>query len=168
MESLESYAAPVFAVALLTWLCAAPLAAQDGSLPHDLGQISQKTGCIAVPGFYNRPGSIDPPYAYGIDAGIRDSSAAFWCYRESTRTYLLVVTRGDHVRATLSWTGFPGGLTVTRARSWALNKFRRVDDHSVAGPADVLEEQRALQSTYDGVTATFIEYRGVWYFRLSD
>ena len=48
-------------------------------LPLELAALAESLGCEPVPGFFERPGMIDPPFLYGIRPGPREQSAAFWC-----------------------------------------------------------------------------------------
>lgn len=34
-------------------------------LPEELREIARQLHCGPVPGFYDRPGIVDPPYLYG-------------------------------------------------------------------------------------------------------
>lgn len=142
--------------------------AQDGVLPRDLAEVARNVGCESVRRFYDRPGMVDPPYVYGVEDGDKEASVAFWCERVSDRSYLLVLRRANAAPKELRWTDYPGGLTMSEPADWNLAAFRRVDDISSSGPPITLRARRAVQSSYDGVIATFVEHDGVWYFRLLD
>lgn len=157
-------------VVLLIAACAHPRAveAQDGVLPRDLADIARKSSCEAVTGFYSRPGMVHPPFVYGVDAGDEEASAAFWCQRPGTRSFLLVVLRANGSQTTIPWMNFPGGLSITQPQDFDLAAFRRVSDPRTAGPSVVIRGASAIRSYYDGVAELFVEHGGEWFVRMID
>jgi len=143
-------------------LTAGPLSAQTTQLPSDLAAIATSIGCGPVPGFFDRPGRIDPPYIYGYRPGDRENSAAFWCYRQQDQTHLLVFVREGRAVARIPWSSLPGGLTLADEARLDLSQFRYVDDPQARGPSNVTTDYRPLVSECDGVSYTFYEYRGRW------
>jgi hypothetical protein len=51
--------------------------AADFVMPKDLVQFAEASGCVQVEDFFDRAGSIDPPYLYP-DAK-KDNNAILWC-----------------------------------------------------------------------------------------
>ena len=156
--------------ALLTCACARvqAVAAQDAALPQDLAGVARQLNCEAVRDFHSRPGMVHPPFVYGVDTGDEEASAAFWCQRAGERSFLLVVLRANRSRATIPWTNFPGGLSITQPQEFDLSTFRRVGDTGPSGPNVVIRSTRAIQSYYDGVTELFVEHDGSWYVKMID
>ena len=144
------------------------VAAQDAVLPQDLASVARQLNCEAVRDFYGRPGMVHPPFVYGLDTGDEEASATFWCQRVGARSFLLVVLRANGSRATIPWTNFPGGLSLTQPQEFDLSTFRRVGDTGSSGPNVIIRGARAIKSYYDGVTELFVEHEGSWYVKMID
>jgi len=73
------------------------LGADALTMPKDLIEIAHANGCEAISAFYDRPGMVEPPYVYGLLAGDKEQSSAFWCKRTAIgrKRYLLVVNASD-------------------------------------------------------------------------
>ena len=67
------------------------------NLPQDLEALAELMDCGPVPGFFDRPGMVEPPYLYGYVPGWKGNSAVFWCYRSEDEPYLLVAMRDGKI-----------------------------------------------------------------------
>ena len=132
-----------------------------------------KAGCEAVPGFYDRPGMVEPPYLYGYLPGNKEESAVFWCYREGeSKPYLLVFVEGlgmdgeGHITSTIPWQNFPGGLSLYETRQVPLSELRYVDEPSKYGSEGKTTQYAPLQSYYDGVITLFYRDGDRWLYEI--
>ena len=159
----------------------------EGTLPDELLQIAKELGCGPVPGFYDRPGMVDPPYLYGWLPRDKEETAAFWCHRDDeNKPYLLVFVEGlgsgqeGSVTSTLAWSDYPGGLSLfdienvvgwydsegarlTNSERLPLSEFYYVDTRK-PGPKGRTTEYRPLQESYDGIITLYYRDGDRWLF----
>ena len=181
------------ALLLATALLVGPLSARspggDNQLPQELRNLAVTIGCEAVPGFYDRPGMIDPPYLYGYLPGNKEETAAFWCYRKQAKeSYLLVFVEGlgqarqGRVTSTIPWSAFPGGLSrfdtknvywydsegvrLSDSEHLPLSEFRYVDNPKEHGPEEKTTKYTPVQAEYDGVVVLFYQDGDRWLFKV--
>lgn len=154
------------AIAIAAMLYADGAQAQAGVLPQDLARVADSLGCGPVPEFYARPGVIDAPFVFGLDEGERSASAAFWCLRPADREYRLVVVRQSRPVTSYAWWNPPSGLTTSEVQNARLSEYRRLDRPETLGPDRLVARRRVLKSEYDGVYTLFLEWEGVWYYRV--
>jgi hypothetical protein len=141
---------------------------QDGVLPRDLSEVAKALGCDAVPGFFDRPGLVDPPYLYGVLPGPRERSAVFWCKPKVGSGYLLIEVVDGAMADSIRWQNFPGGLSLAKDSSYDLGNFRHARDRTKSGPRGVTAASRPIVSIYDGAGAMFYRHNGEWFFRMID
>lgn len=150
-------------------------AESDNQLPQELRSLAAELGCGPVPGFYDRPGMVDPPYLYGYLPGEKEESAVFWCYREhEEKPYRLVFVeslgqgREGHVASTAAWRNYPGGLALYEEQKVPLSKFRFLDKPQEYGPEGKTTQYAPVQEYYDGTTTLFYQEGGRWLFLMLD
>lgn len=138
-------------------------------LPQELQKIAGELKCEEVPGFYKRPGMVDPPYVYGYLPGEKEKSAAFWCYQAGTeKPYLLVFLKNRKLSDYIRWHNFPGGLSLSFQSRLPLSEFRYIDNPAQSGPDEAVTEYQPLQEEYDGVSTYFYSHEGRWLYRMLD
>src|SRR3990172_4624961 len=163
--------------------------AGDGQLPQELRNLAVTIDCEAVPGFYDRPGMVEPPYLYGYLPGNKEETAAFWCYRKQAKEpYLLVFVEGlgqarqGRVTSTIPWSAFPGGLSrfdtknvywydsegvrLSDSEHLPLSELRYVDKPKEHGPKENTTKYTPVQAEYDGVVVLFYQYCARCFFKL--
>lgn len=142
----------------------------DEAFPEELRVLRENAGCGPVPGYFDRPGMVEPPYLYGWLPGKRESSAAFWCFRggvNDERPYLLVLVENGRISETIPWEIFPGGLSLHDSSAIPLSDFLFIDEPAQrSGPAGKMTEFPPLRSEYDGVITLFYRYDGRWLYRI--
>ena len=147
-----------------------PMASFSGGLPDsEILEYMQEYSCVDVPGFYNRPGQIDPSFVYGYANSKRDN-VIFWCQADgSKRTYKLILhSRANNACAGVIFTtgNYPGGLSMSSVLNKTMSGYDAVSDRTE------LEETKftgdVLNSFYDGVGETFICIEGKWYYKSWD
>ena len=144
----------------------------DSQLPQELRELAAQIGCGPVPGFYDKPGMVDPPYLYGYLPGNKEQSAAFWCYREQgEKPYLLVFVehlgngRTGRVTSIIPWHDRPRGLSLNDSKNMPLSEFRYIDNPEERGP-DRLTEYAPVVDSYDGVIRLFYQDGKRWLYRI--
>ena len=142
-------------IAVLLSTLALPAGAFSQQLPKELAELARDLGCGPVPGFFDRPAMVEPPYLYGYLPGSKEDSAAFWCAREKDSAHLLVLVENGKVSSHFRWINFPGGLSLARDRDFSLSEFQYVDDPTARGPEGGGTKHPPLQSEYDGVITLF-------------
>ena len=135
-------------------------------LPADLRTLADTVGCGPVPGFFERPGMVDPPFLYGVQPGPREESAAFWCATETSPRYRLVVVGQGAVVAVIEWQHYPGGFSLAERADWDVGDFRYVTAPEQYGPRGMRTEFAPLWSEYDGAVTMFYRHEGRWLFRM--
>jgi hypothetical protein len=139
------------------------------NLPQELEALGAELACEPVPGFFDRPGMIEPPYLYGYVPGWKGDSAVFWCFRPEDEAYLFVAMREGRIRSHFVWRGgFPGGLSLDVVERRSLSSFVYVDDWMTSGPAGVYTAYKPVVSYYDGEVDIFYEHEGRWLVRRLD
>jgi hypothetical protein len=55
-------------------------------LPEELLNVAREKGFDQINDFYkDRPGMLNPPYAYGYLPGLKENSAVFWCEKKEKK-----------------------------------------------------------------------------------
>jgi len=143
------------------------LHACDSQIPEELSKLSESIGCRPVPGFWDRPGMVEPPYMYGVLDGPKEESAAFWSYCKSQeKPYKLAVVKSGKIVSTVSWQNYPGGLSIHSSQRMPLSEFRFVDNPAERGPNDKMTQHAPLRSEYDGVITLFYQQGERWLFEI--
>ena len=158
----------------------------DGTLPDELLQIAKELGCGPVPGFYDSPGDIDPPYLYGWPPkNKKEETAVFWCHRKhKEEPYLLVFVEdlGSGRKGRVAYTSpseyEPGGLSIFDwpninfygredegpydPKHLPLDPFVYIDNPKEHGPKGKTTEYAPLQDSYDGISTLYYRHEGRW------
>jgi hypothetical protein len=143
--------------------------ADQNILPKELLAHAKEIGCTQVEGFYDRPGQINPVYAYGYPGTVGNSSAVFWCeIKDEKEPYQLVVwisadrsNKADFsCLRTIKWINYPGGLKIIEGEKKLLSEFYYRDNPKKKGPDGKYTEGLIIHSTYDGVGADFYCFDG--------
>jgi hypothetical protein len=161
--------------ALVSLAGASQVFAETLVMPRELIDYAKARDCTSISEFFERPGSINPPYVYGILAGDEEESAAFWCKKSKPgeKPYLLLIKASnpkaladcpDHVE----WRDVPGGLSVERHVRINLGEFRYVADRSRSIPSEVVQNATVLRNSYDGLTDRFVCHKGQWLVASTD
>lgn len=142
----------------------------DENLPLDLSRVANRHGCASVPGFFDRPGMVDPPYVYGLLRGNKEDSAVFWCRSKSdVKKYKLIVVVAEDLQygcnREIETENYPGGLSLVQANSESIKGFRDRFEHEPL-PATAVNGGNIIVSYYDGVESSFFCYEGAWYVRI--
>ncbi len=139
-------------------------------MPKDLVQFAEANGCVQVEDFFDRAGSVNPPYLY-TDAE-NDGNAILWCKKREPGTakpYLLLlkgtITLAKSCATKIEWWNVPGGLAIRKLRSATLNDFRYLDAGKKRGPT-TKQSGAAIVSSYDGVETIFYCYQGTWLYMI--
>lgn len=145
-------------------------------LPNDLLKVASNHQCKQINDFYDRPGMLNPAYAYGYSSDILKESAVFWCEKieNSNKTYHLIVFHSK-IHNELSkcpddipWQNFPGGLSIVKGNNATLDGFRYVlDPHKQVNERTNMKHN-AILSEYDGVEELFYCHDGAWLVRQRD
>jgi len=142
-------------------------------LPEELLILAKSKGLDQVNDFYvNRPGMLNPPYAYGYLQGPKENSAVFWCRKKENnkkKYFLLIMARKNNEDVCLGeieWNGYPGGLSIYRNRNTSLDDFFYLGDRNKKLPKNLRMENNAILSEYDGVEVLFYCYKGEWVARV--
>jgi len=140
-------------------------------MPRELVDLSRSNGCAPIENFYDRPGMINPPYAYGWLTGNPESSAVFWCKKieKSDRPYLLVIKAANigalaGCPTKIAWWNDPAGLSIEIRKSLSLKHFRYTAEPGRSGPAIIVSVAKVIVNYYDGVSNIFYCYKGRWLF----
>ncbi len=139
-------------------------------MPEELIEIANSLNCEQVIDFYNeRPGMIEPPFAYGVLSGDRENSAVFWCKsKNDQRFYKLVFVSKKTFRdkwdyeIIIETKNYPNGLSIVKNSKISLDNFRYIADPEKHGPDGVLPTSSVILSYYDGVAKYFYNYSGHW------
>lgn len=143
------------------------------NMPRDLVEQANARGCEQVHDFFDRPGTIDPPYVYlHKDLGGFEEDFALWCADTSddvVRYVLLVVTSSDHAFGAcperIAYWNYPGGLAIDTRHDVDLAQFTFVNEPERRGPSVTVGAIDVLVSSYDGVEFAFICHDGDWLYR---
>lgn len=166
-------------IILLLFINCVPIAFGNGSdyylLPEDLLKIAHEKGFDQIKDFYkNRPGMLNPPYAYGYFPGPKENSAVFWCEnkKNTQRRFFLVIVSKDEIKKSLycdniiEWQNYPGGLTIFQNTNISLEGFVYLDDPKRNVPENKHLTNNAILSEYDGVEVIFYCLNGEWLVRV--
>lgn len=143
-------------------------------MPEELIAYAAKNGCEQVSDFFkNRPGMVNPPYAYGYLPGLEEESAALWCQAgqgDSRKFYLLIMMKKPHPElarcpAKIEWQNYPGGLSIYKDRRTTLEEFVFLGDPKRKGPRNVRLSHNGILSGDDGLNELFYCYKGAWLVR---
>jgi hypothetical protein len=144
-------------------------------MPQELVEFAHSKGCLPIDNFYDRPGMVNPPYAYGWISGNPEDSAVFWCQKaeKSEKPYKLIFKVTDPQKmegclAVVEWWNPPGGLSVEVRPRLSLADFRYVNEPKRAAPAFAVIKARVIVDYYDGLTDVFYCYQGHWLVSSSD
>jgi hypothetical protein len=137
-------------------------------MPRELVDLAHANGCSPISDFFERPGMVNPPYAYGWLPGDPGSSAVFWCKgaAESKKPYKLVFKVADPKQlrgcsATIEWS-YPRGLSIETRHNLALRDFHYITAPQRAAPTTVVANARVIVNEYDGPEDIFYCYGGEW------
>jgi len=134
--------------------------------PADIVELAVQNECEAVDDFYDRPGMVEPAFAYGFAASSpRSESVVFWCRSLGERTAYKLVAVAAGVAAPCSGVvyetkNYPGGLSLQPVEADTLAGFASSDGH--AAPSDVTFSGLVVRSVYDGVGTSHVCLEGVW------
>lgn len=168
---------PIFMTMFLAWLGWGSVSEAFGEnhvMPREFVQYAEAHGCLQLSDFFDRPGSVNPPYVYGYLEGNEEDSGVFWCKKKiaDDKPYLLMIFV-RHTRASWSncpqhieWWNPPGGLSIHQEKSLTLGSFTKVADLHQSGPKKQRLEHNAIMSSYDGVSVVFYCHKGEWFFRM--
>jgi hypothetical protein len=156
----------------LTFLLSASTAYADAIvMPRELVKASRANGCAPIENFYDRPGMINPPYAYGLLTGEPEGSAVFWCKKieRSDRPYLLMIKAANigalaGCPTKIAWWNDPAGLSIEVRKSLSLKNFRYTAEPARNGPAVIVSLAKVIVNYYDGVSDIFYCHKGQWLF----
>ena len=146
-------------------------------MPEEVIAYAAQNGCEQVNDFFkNRPGMVNPPYAYGYLPGLEEESAALWCQAgqgDNRKFYLLIMMKKPtpelaRCPAKIEWQNYPGGLSIYKDRRTTLKEFVFLTDPKRKGPRNVRLSHNGILSEYDGVTELFYCYKGAWLIRMRD
>lgn len=144
-------------------------------MPRDLVDFAQTAGCSPVNDFFERPGAVDPPYVYGLLPGDKEDSVAFWCKKRapSDKPYLLLIkaTNAEQLMGCatkIEWWNYPRGLSLETRTNLSLHDFHYVTEPKRSGPVSTISNAKLIVSEYDGVSESFVCYKGEWLFLLLD
>jgi hypothetical protein len=161
------------AVATMVVLWAAPVLAETLIMPRELVEHARQNGCDQVADFFDRVGTVGPPYVYGYLPGPEDGSAVLWCQRRVAgrrQFFLLIMTRNesqgvfDAARCPrrIEWTsGYPGGLAIIQSEAF-LQEFRYLDAPGRPGPKGVRAAGPAIRTEFDGTGSLLYCHKGRW------
>jgi len=157
---------------ILLFIFITPVLAESPTyvMPKELIDIANSLNCEQVTDFYNnRPGMIEPPFAYGALSGERENSAVFWCRsKNAPNSYKLVLVSRKNFRE--KWKheiifetkNYPDGLSILEGLKISLDNFQYTADPKKRGPNNVLPSSKVILSYYDGVAEYFYNYNGHW------
>lgn len=156
----------------LSVLAVIPNAGADSLImPKELVTIAGEKACTSLSDFYDRPGPIDPPFAYGYLPGDKGNSAVFWCKNPSVgdKPYRLVIVAKDSSHKNscpdhFNWWNPPKGLSIVSNTTLDLRDFRYLDNPKLAGPSQTHTKGNLIVSSYDGVSEYFYCHDGRWLF----
>jgi hypothetical protein len=138
-------------------------------MPKELVDFGLQHGCLPIGDyFFQRPGMVDPPYAYGWLPGDRENSAVFWCTKEpNATTYQLMFKVRDPKQMAgcptkIEWRNPPAGLSIEVRPSLNLDLFHDVNDSHLSRPTGVIQNARVIVNYYDGLTDVLYCYKGRW------
>lgn len=152
-------------VTIFFWVISSSVFASN-QFPEELDLVAKQLDCQSVPGFFERPGMVEPPYLYGYLPGLKEESAAFWCYQISgEKFYILALVNKGKLIGQIKWGNYPGGLSVSKEIHMPLSDFMYVDNAEKKGPC-VVTDYGPIQSEYDGVITYFYQYNGKWLYKI--
>jgi len=135
------------------------------NLPLDLSQVAKEHGCEEILNFMDRPGMVEPSYAYGYLPGEKENSAVFWCQSTTDNyTYKLIVHSNDGKAfgcpGTITSNNYPGGLSISSSVQLSLTEFRYLKNNK-PGP-EATTSGKYIKSYYDGVEHIYYCHQGDW------
>jgi len=145
-------------------------------MPTELIGIAERSGYSQITQFYSTLlGNVDAPFIYGYRPDMdKWNSVAFWCQDsisskvENAKSYLVFVTLGPYtqirIEKIISWHRF-GGLSLFHDTTVSMDKFTKLDDPKVKGPADEKFSGYGVTSEYDSYSFVFCKFEGEWYVR---
>jgi hypothetical protein len=146
--------------------------AETLSMPRELVDEARRQGCEQVPDFFERPGFLEPPYAYGYAPGPAEASVVFWCQRGEgpQRKFWLVIkttagTGGPTCPNKIEWPYKPGGVTIERGAKIDPEEFRYVSNPTRRVDKAARFALAGIRTAYDGSSFTFYCSNGEWVVR---
>jgi hypothetical protein len=168
------FAIPLICFSLLTASAWAPRAATL-VMPQELVEYAQANGCNPIDNFYDRPGMVNPPFAYGWLTGAPEESAVFWCQKmeKSDKPWELIFKVKDAKQmagcpAIVEWWNGPRGLSIEVQTNFMLSNFRYVNEPKRSGPASTIARAKVIVDYYDGLESIFYCDQGQWLYRNLD
>jgi hypothetical protein len=150
-------------------------------MPEDIVQIASINKCQQIDDFYERPGMVNPPYAYGFYEGEVGDSFVFWCEvkkKEATQYYLVIYSDQAKKQAKkeshkecpnkIAWSNYPGGLSIYSGSNTIMDGFVYVNNPRKKAPQNIILTHNAIRSYYDGLEELFYCYNGEWLVRQLD
>jgi hypothetical protein len=145
-------------------------------LPSDLLDVARSYQCDQINAFYDRPGMINPPYAYGYSEGPEEDSAVFWCEKKENnkRLFYLIIHSSPEIKGVqncpnkIIWSNYPGGLSIYKDFHTTLDDFVYIRDTKKKAPPNLKMTHNAILSEYDGKEELFYCHDGNWMVRQRD
>jgi hypothetical protein len=169
MLLLKQKLGSIVLLALISTMLLATSWAEVLVMPRELVEYSRTQGCAAIEDFYERPGMVNPPYAYGWAPGDPENSAVFWCKKETKndKSYVLMFKARDPKQlagcpAAIEWQNPPAGLSIETRPRLPLTAFRHVTAPEKSGPPLVVRNARVVVNYYDGLTDVLYCHKGQW------
>jgi hypothetical protein len=141
-------------------------------MPEELIEEAGRHNCEPFDDYYkDRPGRVEPPFAYGYLPGKREDSAVFWCRDKSTRKTVLMVYIRDKNKTKfgcpprIEWINPPSGLLIYMNPRDDLSNYHYWDNLLKYGPRGVHPRSNSILSTYGGTSTIFYCYKGKWLIR---
>ena len=166
-SSRQGYLAASATWFLLLAVFANPSSAETLVMPRDLVDFALANRCTQIDEFFERPGTVKPPYAYGSLPD--DPEAVFWCKKvePSEMPYNLMFKVSDPRQlagcpAVIEWRNPPRGLSIETRRNLALRDFRYLTSPQRLGSTIVVPNARVIVNDYDGVTNILYCHGGQW------
>ncbi len=144
-------------------------------MPGELVEFAERNQCSQIHDFYeNRPGPVNPPFAYGYLPGSEEDSAVFWCENHKNQktpySLILMYRQSQHVLTECPYkiplSNPPGGLAIYKNRQTTLKGFVYLSKPGDKVPEDAHLEHNGIESYYDGVQTVFYCHRGKWLVRM--
>lgn len=155
------------------WLAGAA-GAETPVMPPELLEHAHAHDCREVADFYERPGVVGRPFAYGYVPGPAQESAAYWCERgprEHPAFRLMLMfkdARHELARCAhhVEWGDRIGGLSIQDDDTATLDGFVPLDHRVRRPPAGTRLRHPAIRSAHEGAGAVFYCHEGRWFVRM--
>lgn len=145
-------------------------------MPEELLHVAFSYQCNQINNFFNRPGMVDPPFAYGVYEGAPEDSAVFWCEKKmkNVTEYYLIIQSSQKKNeekpcsTKIVWRNYPGGLSIYKNTNTTLDGFVYLNNPKKSAPQNAKITHNAIRSYYDGLEELFYCYDGEWLVRQRD